>query len=420
LRTFPPVMAKTIPVKHYRVVLINPPSPYLANDAAYPPTGLMYIGAVLEKAGHDVAIIDLSGNPDWESVVSTLEGDLFGITCVTPNFNLVRKISFLLPPDRPIIVGGVHPTFLPEETLEKIRCDAVVQGEGEVAILEVIEDLRRRALKRKYEGGIVPVQAIPKPSRHLVDLRRYQPGGELTTPIYTSRGCPYRCHFCSKITESKFRVLPLQHILGEIEETMTYGYRHLVFGDDNAAIRPGRLKELLQSIIPLGISFRLNQDARRVDEEILSLAKKAGCKEISFGIESGSQKMLDVMNKRTTVERSKSAILKVREQGLKVKAYFMVNFPGETEQTVEETLRFVEDTQPDKWLLSSFAPLPGSDTFQSPEKYGITWMSSNWEDYYLVGKGGSFQPCFETEELTRERQVILHGLLYRGLQERLN
>jgi anaerobic magnesium-protoporphyrin IX monomethyl ester cyclase len=379
----------------------------------------MYLGAVLERAGHDVAIVDLSGNLDWESVVPTLEADLFGITCVTPNFNIVRRISFLLPSDRPIVVGGVHPTFLPEETLEKVRCDAVVQGEGELAILEVIEDLNRGSLKKRYRGGLVPVEAIPKPSRRLVDLHRYKPGGELTTPIYTSRGCPYRCHFCSKITETQFRILPLRHILEEIEETMDYGYRHIVFGDDNAALRPRRLKELLQAIIPLGISFRLNQDARRIDSESLALAKKAGCTEISFGIESGSQKMLDLMNKQTTVEKNKKAILEARDHGLKVKAYFMVNFPGETEETVDETLRFAEETRPDKWLLSSFAPLPGSDTFRNAEKYRVTWMSSNWEDYYLVGKGGSFQPCFETEELTQERQVDLHELLYHGLREKL-
>jgi anaerobic magnesium-protoporphyrin IX monomethyl ester cyclase len=406
-------------MKRYRVLLINPPSPYLANDAAYPPSGLMYIGAVLERAGHDVAIIDLSGNPGWESVISTLDCDLFGITCVTPNFNIVREISFLLPSNRPIVIGGVHPTFLPEETLEKVRCDAVVQGEGELAILEVIEDLRKGSLKKRYIGGIVPIQAIPKPARHLVDLHKYKPGGELTTPIYTSRGCPYRCRFCSKITETKFRILPLQHILDEIEETMSYGYRHIVFGDDNAALRPQRLKELLQAIIPFGISFRLNQDARRIDSESLSLAKKAGCTEISFGIESGSQKMLDLMNKQTTVQKNKKAILAARDHGLKVKAYFMVNFPGETEHTVGETLQFAEETQPDKWLLSSFAPLPGSDTFRNAEQYRVTWMSSNWEDYYLVGKGGGFRPCFETEELTQERQVDLHGLLYRGLKERL-
>jgi anaerobic magnesium-protoporphyrin IX monomethyl ester cyclase len=401
----------------YRIVLINPPSLYLANDAAYPPSGLMYLAGVLETAGHEVTIMDLPGNPEWESAIPTLEGDLFGITCVTPNVNIVKKISMLLPPHKPVIIGGAHPTFLPEDTLEKIRCDAIVQGEGELAILEVMEDLKQGSLKRFYKGGIVPIQAIPRPARHLVNLHKYRPGGEETTPVYTSRGCPYSCTFCSKITGTRFRTFPLHHILGEIEEVMGYGYRHIVLGDDDIGINPKRLKNLLGDMVPFKITFRLNQDARRVNREVLSLAKRAGCAEISFGIESGSQKMLDRMNKQNTVDNNRRAIVEARNHGIKTKAYFIVNFPGETEETVEETLRFAEETRPDKWLLSSFAPLPGSDTFQNPDRYGINWMSSNWEDYYLVGKDGHLSPCFETKELTPERQIHFQEVLRRGLKE---
>lgn len=401
----------------HRIVLINPPSPYLANDAAYPPSGLMYLAGVLETAGHVVTIADLSGNPEWESVVPTLEGDLFGITCVTPNVNIVQKISSLLPPHKPVILGGVHPTFLPEDTLEKVRCDAIVQGEGELAILEVMEDLKKGSLKRVYRGGIVPIQAIPSPARHLVNLHKYRPGGEETTPVYTSRGCPYSCTFCSKITGARLRTFPLHRVLQEIEEVVAYGYQHIVFGDDDTGLHPDRLKNLLGEMISFNITFRLNQDARRVNREVLSLAKRAGCAEISFGIESGSQKMLDRMNKQNTVGNNRKAIAEARNHGIKTKAYFIVNFPGETEETVEETLRFAEETRPDKWLLSSFAPLPGSDAFRNPHRYGITWMSSNWEDYYLVGKNGHFRPCFETKDLTPERQMHFQAVLRRGLKE---
>lgn len=404
-------------MKRYRILLINPPSPYLANDAAYPPGGLMYLAAVVERAGHEVSIVDFSGNPNWQSVVPTLEADLFGITCVTPNFRVVQTLASLLPQGVPIVVGGPHPTFLPQDTLDHIRCDGVVQGEGESAVIEVIEDLTRGCLKKVYRGGLVPVGAIPKPARHLLTLDKYRPGGEVTTPIYTSRGCHFRCSFCSKITGTRFRALPLQQVVSEIEEVVTYGYRHILFGDDNTGLQPRRLRELLQAVTPFHITFRLNQDARRIGREMLSLAKKAGCTEISFGIESGSQVMLDRMNKQTSVEENKKAIWESRSMGIKTKAYFIVNFPGETEETVGETLRFAEATRPDQWLLSSFAPLPGSDTFRNPDRYGITWMSSNWEDYYLVGKDGHFTPCFKTKELTVERQTHLHEVLRNGLKE---
>lgn len=400
-----------------KVVLINPPSPYLADDAAYPPSGLMYVAAVLEKIGHEATIVDLTGGIDWKKRTSELDADLFGITCVTPNFNIVQKIANILPFNKPVIIGGVHPTFLPEDTLKNIRCDAIIKGEAEVIIKDVINDLEKGELKRIYEGGLVPVSDIPKPARHLINLHKYRPGGEITTPIYTSRGCPFNCAFCSKVTGRVYRTLPINRVIEETKEVISLGFKHILFGDDDIAIKGSRLKELLLAIKGLGITFRLNQDAKSFDEEIVALASKSGCLEISFGIESGSPKMLKLMNKKASLEDNKRAIQMTKRYGMKAKAYFLVNFPGETGETVIETLRFAEETKPDKWLLSAFVPLPGSETFHHPKKYGITWMSSNWEDYYLVGKDGIFKPSYTTKDLTFEKQISLHDMLYLKLKE---
>ena len=130
-----------------KVILVNPPSPYLANDAAYPPSGLMYIAASIQEMGHDVAIADLTGGLDWEDKLQDMDADLFGITCVTPNFDTVRRIADLIPNNRPIVIGGAHPTFLPDDTLKNIKCDAIVKGEGEIAIKDVINDLSKGKLK---------------------------------------------------------------------------------------------------------------------------------------------------------------------------------------------------------------------------------------------------------------------------------
>ena len=400
-----------------KVILINPPSPYLANDAAYPPSGLMYVAASLERIGHESIIIDLTGGIDWEKEVSKLDADLFGITCVTPNFKIVQRIANLLPSDRPIVIGGVHPTFLPEDTLLNIRCNTIIKGEVEVVIKQLMEDLEKGRLKHIYDGGLVQVEDIPKPARHLLNLHKYYPGGEATTPVYTSRGCPFNCAFCSKVTGRVYRALPIHRVIEEIEYVINLGFSYILFGDDNIGIQSERLKKLLLAITPYNVSFRLNQDADTLKEETLCLAAEAGCTEISFGIESGSQKMLQLMNKRASLEDNSLAIQLTKQYGMKAKAYFVVNFPGETEETVQETLRFAEETRPDKWLVSAFAPLPGSPAFHCPEKYGIKWLSPNWEDYYLVGKDGSFKPCFTTAELSFERQIYLHDMLYQGLKE---
>jgi radical SAM superfamily enzyme YgiQ (UPF0313 family) len=401
-----------------KITLINPPSPYLANDASYPPSGLLYLGASIEALGHEVEVCDLTGGVDWRKIVPNLEADVYGITLVTPNFNIVKELAQTLPKDKPIMIGGSHPTHLPMDTLRNIRCDAVVMGEGEVVIKRVMNDLEKGCLKKMYEGGIVSVSGIPKPARHLVDLHRYRPGGEDATPIYTSRGCPYNCAFCSRITGQTYRALPIPRVIEEVEDCISLGFKHIVFGDDNIIIQPDRVRKLLKTL-PRGIEFRLNQDARTMEDDVVELAADAGCTEISYGIESGSQKMLDAMNKRTTVEANKRAIEVTKKHGVAAKAYFIVNFPGEDEQTIKETIDFAAETMPDKWLLSNFAPLPGCNVFSFPDKYGVTWISRNWEDYYLVGKDGRFKPCFTTEELTMERQIYLHDLLYDGLKSLL-
>lgn len=400
-----------------KITLINPPSLYLENDAAYPPSGLMYIGAALEGCGHEVEIVDLTGGHDWENIVRGLSADLFGITCVTPNFRIVGNIADILPRSVPVVVGGVHPTFLPDDTLNNIRCDAIVKGEAELTIVKLVEDLARGELKRVYDGGLVPVESIPKPARHLVNLHKYSPGREKRMPIYSSRGCPFDCAFCSKVTGRIYRTIPIEKVVEEIEEVKRLGFKNILFGDDDIAIKGKRLKELLRAIRPLNISFRLNQDAKCFDEEVIRLAVEAGCTELSFGIESGSPRMLKLMNKNASLENNEQAIEVTKKYGMKANAYFIVNFPGEDENTVEETLKFAEKTMPDKWLLSAFAPLPGSPAFSYPERYGIEWISPNWEDYYLVGKDGGFMPCFRTKELTFERQIFLHDKLYRGLNE---
>lgn len=400
-----------------KIILINPPSPYLANDAAYPPTGLMYLAASIEDMEHSVEIIDFSGNSNWASEVKNLEADLFGITCVTPNFFVVKEIANNLPKNSIIIIGGPHPTFLPEDVLTNIRCNSVVRGEGEIAIKNIINDLDKNNLKEIYCGGLVGVDQIPVPSRHLVDLYKYMPGRVHTVPIYTSRGCTFDCAFCSKVTGRVYRALSVDRILQEVHQILKQGFKNILFGDDNIHIDNNRLEFLLKKLKPLNISFRLNQDTRNINEKTIELAAESGCTEISFGVESGSEKMLKLMNKKATVQDNVNAIKLTKKYGMVAKAYFVVNFPGENESTIEETLEFVKNTKPDKYLISAFAPLPGSPVFYNPKKYGIYWASKNWADYYLVGKDGGFSPCFKTLELSFEKQIYLHNKLFKGLKE---
>lgn len=396
------------------VALINPPSPYLTNDAAYPPMGLLYLAGKLERLGHEVKVIDLAGGQKFQySDLTTTE--LVGITCTTPNVETVKELISWLK-GYPILVGGAHPTFMPETFLGGEV--STVVGEADKALEYIMADFQGRGLRAFYIGGHVPVSEIVRPARHLVTLERYSPGGwQGSTVVYTSRGCPFSCRFCSKPSGNTYRPFPQEMVLEDVQECIGRGFKRIVFGDDNISIDRGRMKSLLRALGPLGIEYRLNQDARWLSQEMAELAHRTGCVEVSFGLESGSQRMLDAMNKQTTVAQVRKTIRTAHDAGLRTKAYLVLNFPGETPKSVHETLWFLEETRPDKVFVSSFVPLPGSYVWEHPQEFGIDRMSDNWSDYYLTGKGGDAPIVFTAKGLSAEQQRANRTLLKDGMKE---
>jgi radical SAM superfamily enzyme YgiQ (UPF0313 family) len=196
-----------------------------------------------------------------------------------------------------------------------------------------------------------------------------------------------------------------------------YKFKNIVIGDDNFFIHTGHAENILEYIKEhFSFNLRINTDARQLPVNLLDLAKEAGCTEISMGIESGSQQMLDAMRKRTTVSKNRLAIKFLKDMGFKVKIYLISNFPGETEKTIQETIDFVNQSQPDKVLVSNFAPMPGCDVYRDPVKYGVIGMSVDWDNYYLVGKGGRFEPTFTTFYLNAAKQQELHQMLLDGIK----
>jgi anaerobic magnesium-protoporphyrin IX monomethyl ester cyclase len=400
-----------------RVLLINPRSPYLENDAAYPPMGLLYIAAVIESCKCSVCVADTTTMTNDEiHKFPYSDYDLIGITCVTPNVDSVNYILSLLPPHIPVMIGGAHPTFVPAQIYNHPNYFIVI-GECELIIPQILKDAKNKCIKSIYnQGCVTPVKNIPPPLRVMVDMHLYTPGGEKTTPVYTSRGCPYHCAFCSKITNDSYRMIPESQVMDEIFfDCIDLGFKHILIGDDNFIINIPRAIRLLQDIGEYNIKFRLNQDARTIRDDVFLLASKSGCESISFGIESGSQTILNNMNKQTTVEQNLKAINMAHDHNMDVKIYLVSNFPGETDKTIEETIDFVRKAEPDKWMISNFAPLPGCDVFNNPSKYGIDWISNKWSEFFLVGKNAGFIPSFTTKELNKDKQIYLHDKLYKGL-----
>lgn len=402
------------------IALIMPPTPYLTNDLVSPPMGLLYIaGSIREELKYDPQIIELGGNINWRDEARKIDADVIGIHCATSHHTIVEELVKLLDPSSFKVIGGVHPTFVPS-VIKELGFDTGIIGMGERAFLSLLKDIKNGTVKEQYfEECVDNIDDIPMPALDLVDLNTYTPGGKVhIAPLHSSRGCVNRCTYCSKISGRKYQAHSPERVIQEIEHIRNaFGINQFVFTDDNVGIYPSRLKKIIEMIQPLDIAFRLNISAGYIKQEIVELAKSAGCFNISFGVESFSEKMLKRMRKPATRDKNAECIRITKDNGITSKIYLMVNYPGETEETVDETIEWFHKVKPDDYLLSQFTPLPGSNTWSNPKKFGITSLSPNWEDYYLFGEDWSFRPCFTTEYLTYDKQIELHKRLYNGLKE---
>lgn len=393
------------------VCLVNVPNLNLLDPNYDPPLGLMYLASMLELEDFDVAIEHL-GFYDRSKWVEKLEGyDAYGFTVYTPNVNeIARLITKLKNGKAKFIAGGPHATSLPEETL-KLGFDTVVVGEGEYIFPKILKriELPRIIGKRK----IGDLDTLPYPARHLVPLREFNRtlSGVKSTPIIAGRGCPHKCAFCSKDVHGNLRLRSPSNVIGEIEEIHSvYDFQALQFYDGTFTARPfSQLEQICRSMESLGIIYRCTGDLRRDNTRVLQLLYDTGCRKYSVGVESGSQKVLNAIRKGTTVERNLEVIREARDIGLKVKVFIMVGCPGETRETVQETIDFIEKCGVGEYDCYSFIPYPDCDIYKHPENYGIRIKSRNFDDYCVIAGHGEGRFVVETKELTTNEISKLYG-----------
>jgi radical SAM superfamily enzyme YgiQ (UPF0313 family) len=380
-----------------KLVLIQPPSPWLISDRDLVANGPLYISAYLKSYGFEVQVVDLAGLPEkyWHIPV----GDIYGIGGTTPHFIYMKKIIEKLKyrePNKLVVVGGVHASALPGRVLTETKADGVVVGEGELAMLTIME----QGFVKKIQSG-VPMQDLdnfPFPDREAIDLFDYlQPGihGYLVegkareVSMLTGRGCPYRCAFCSSCNHwGKPRFRSPENVIKEIIYLRdTYNVRLINFNDDTFTINKERLHKLLEMMEGLGVNFYALSRADTADPKTFELMKKAGCKSVTFGYETGSERMLEVLRKGHTLQQSYASARVAKEAGLQVKASIMVGLPTETEEDVEMTADFLRKAELDTVSVHIFQPYPGSDIWDHPDKYGIEIdKDTDFSTYHTCGK----------------------------------
>lgn len=381
-----------------KILLVNPPaSERFPSTSRVPPLGLAYIAAALEKNGFSVQILDaaveeLTIEKTAERILAN-NADIVGFTAMTPNYPQTEKIAIILKRKNPslaVIIGGSHTTFLPEQALES-GFDFVVRGEGEWTFLELYNELNGQKDFRKIKGlsfkdgekivhnadreFVKNLDELPVPAYHLLDIDAYQSkmppsnirGGRWLS-YSSSRGCPFGCFYCSvtNFWGKIWRGHSAERIAGDLEQLKkTYNIKSVFFVDDNFTFKRERIIELcrLMKEKKLDIEWSCSCRVDQVDEELLKAMKSAGCWRIGFGVEAGTQKVIDWYGKKITIEKAVQAIKLCRKAGISPFCFFIIGAPIETEDDVKETISAAKRINPDIVGISFLTPFPGSKLY---------------------------------------------------------
>lgn len=398
-----------------KVLLVAPSqSKVYGNFSApdFPSLGLGYLGAVLEKSGHIVKITDIDADKVTEQeFIKTLKTEdygLIGITTVTPIFNEAIYLSKLIKDnsDAFTVLGGIHVSAMPEESMKFDSVDFVIKGEGERTIVELIDYLEgRRELesvdgiyyrqngkisKNKDRELIFNLDELPFPARHLYNSQNYTYPDTLATPVFpiiTSRGCPARCTYCAAncIFQRKFRTRTPENIVNEIELLVRkFKAREIHIWDDNFALIKSRVIRIkdemkrrnlrLKFAIPDGIRIDC------VDEDILKALKEMGTYSIAFGIESGSQRTLDRVKKGIKLECIAEVFKLTRKLGIEIWAFFIIGLPDEDETRIRETIDFAKKINPNIAKFHILKPYPGTEVYEELLSHNLI-LDYNFDNY---------------------------------------
>ena len=394
-----------------RIVLIALPNPTMSDQKIAPPLGLLYIAAYLKKFGYNnIEILNLPceiENTDIAGCLNFLkdvEADIFGISIATTQLTYAEKICNYLKERNPqalVIIGGVHPTTLPEETLKITNADIAVIAEGEETFLEIVrgkspEEIKGIAYKKDGEiinngrrDYIKNLDVLPYPARELIDFSKYTRtlGGEPCTNLITARGCPFNCVFCDQdIWQRKVRYFSTEYVLGEVDDIKKKtGIDKLLFLDDTLTLNRERIIDIAKGLKKRSVEWRGWTRADTVDLELLKIMKEGGCQSLCIGAESGSDKILKNIKKGVTTEQNLQAVKWVKESEMMVRVSLIVGSPGETEETIEETKKFMVSAHPDDWIVSTFVPVVGSDAWRNPDRYGIKITAKSYDEFFVVG-----------------------------------
>jgi anaerobic magnesium-protoporphyrin IX monomethyl ester cyclase len=387
-----------------KILLINPsPTGTLkATGVLFPPLGLLYVAAHAEREGHEVVVRDLAIRKKGEEI-DYKKYDLVGISTDTTRHRQALKIAHQSKEAGcTVVMGGPHPSYVDGEILSTRKVDFVVRGEGEVTFAELVAALEKEDKKVNRVDGIsflsngtlvrTPsrpfienLDNLPLPARHLIhldDYRRTNFGGRPITPLITSRGCPYRCAFCSSshFWGSKVRIRSVASILKEIEEIYhQYHFNAVAFLDDTFNISPSRVIDICRGIIERKLDlwwWNLSRiDLFNRNEEMVKEMVQAGMKGALIGVESPSPETLKDLQKGIRVEEVIETVEMLKRNGVQLHASYIIGGLHETARSIHETIRFAKRLDTNVAQFCILTPFPGTAIYDQVKDRIFKWRA---------------------------------------------
>ncbi len=405
-----------------KVLFLETPAPYLIRQHAQIPLGLLYLATIVTNAGYNVKF---KRPLNLKEIEKYSEYDIICLSSTTLEYPMTCEVAQLIRnkfPKTMIFLGGAHASSMSSKCLESGLFDKICIGEGENIILGMIKDVKYNVNKKMYKSYefIKNLDEIPFPNRSLIKGKH---GGSIfldkeTTNenIITSRGCPFNCAFCASeaMWKRKVRYRSTENIIAEIKDIMNkYGSKVFRVADDNVTSNPKKCIELCKELEPLNIEWRCSIRAESITPEVAEALYKAGCLEISPGIESGDQRVLDFLNKNTTLMKMLQGCTNARRAGLKIRALILIGTPGERIDTPELNRGYLQILPYDMVTLSTFVPLPGTAIWNNPYKFNCVILSKDFteynKDYYIFKNGENtkrdYNPLIHNKFLTLEQQI---------------
>ena len=412
-----------------RALLVVPQVHLPIDTRSSPPLGVAYLAAVSERRGDEVVVYD--GTVEREplvDVVRRFRPEVAGISANTIQVKsawrdaaIVRQESQAL-----VVLGGPHPTMLAAESLEQTVVDVVVRGEGEDTWHELCDAVEGRGdtewvgalsgvagISYRDASGVhhspnrpprKDVDGLPFPAYRYLKIDRYtnlQPTVDAprvpSYPILTSRGCPYQCSYCSQIGPRLWRSRSPESVVSEWRWLVReLGAREIGVLDDSFNIDRARVMRICDLLIAEGLNdvpwIMINgMRANLVDFELLTRMRRAGCIRTAFGVESGNQRILDdVIGKHLTLDQVRRAFAAARQAGMETIGFFIIGLPGETEATMEETIRFACELDPLVANFSMATPYPGTRMYDTVKRQGRV-LVNDYDDYAFFEGRAAFE-----------------------------